>query len=211
MLFYEPKTRDKAVLPHDPFKALIAPRPIGWVTTHGRERRGQPRALLVLQRLRGRPPIIAFSSAGYKDSVTFVEETGQFVWNMPTYGLRDAMNQPRPPLPIAARASRSSPGSRWHPPGLSAAACAGQPCGARMQAGRSQTVERPARRPRSTTGWSSARWWACTSTSLHQGRPGGYGRDAADRPLRLQGLRRRRPGLPDGSAARRWSGADARI
>jgi len=33
LLFYEPHARDKSILPHDPFKALIAPRPISWVTT----------------------------------------------------------------------------------------------------------------------------------------------------------------------------------
>ena len=37
MLFYEPHKRDRVVLPHDPFKALIAPRPIGWVTTRSKE------------------------------------------------------------------------------------------------------------------------------------------------------------------------------
>ena len=42
----------QSILPHDPFKALIAPRPIGWVSTIGRERRHESRALFVLQRRR---------------------------------------------------------------------------------------------------------------------------------------------------------------
>ena len=37
MIFYEPHKRDRAILPHDPFKAIIAPRPIGWVTTMGKD------------------------------------------------------------------------------------------------------------------------------------------------------------------------------
>ena len=33
MIFYEPDKRDRVLLPHDPFKALVAPRPIGWIST----------------------------------------------------------------------------------------------------------------------------------------------------------------------------------
>ncbi len=33
MIFYEPDQRDRSILPHDPFKALVAPRPIGWIST----------------------------------------------------------------------------------------------------------------------------------------------------------------------------------
>jgi hypothetical protein len=35
MVYYEPDTRDRDLLPHDPFKAFIAPRPVGWVSTVG--------------------------------------------------------------------------------------------------------------------------------------------------------------------------------
>ena len=99
MLFYEPQTRDKTVLPHDPFKALIAPRPIGWVTTISTAGAINLAPYSFFNALSDRPPIIGFSSSGLKDSVTFVQETGQFVWNMPTYALRDAMNQTAAPLP----------------------------------------------------------------------------------------------------------------
>jgi len=98
MLFYEPQSRDKAVLPHDPFKALIAPRPIGWVTTQSRSGAINLAPYSFFNAFADRPPIIAFSSSGYKDSVTFVEQTGEFVWNMPTWDLRDGMNQTAAPL-----------------------------------------------------------------------------------------------------------------
>ena len=98
MLFYEPAKRDKGLLPHDPFKALIAPRPIGWVTTRSKAGTINLAPYSFFNAFADRPPIIAFSSSGYKDSVTFAEETGEFVWNMPTYDLRDGMNKTAAPL-----------------------------------------------------------------------------------------------------------------
>ncbi len=99
MLFYEPRSRDRSLLPHDPFKALIAPRPIGWVTTQSRSGDVNLAPYSFFNAFADKPPIIAFSSAGYKDSITFVEQTGEFVWNMPTWDLRDAMNLTSAPLP----------------------------------------------------------------------------------------------------------------
>ena len=98
MLFYEPHARDKSVLPHDPFKAIIAPRPIGWVSTRSRSGAVNLAPYSFFNAFADRPPIIAFSSQGYKDSVAFIEETEEFVWNMPTYALRDGMNKTSAPL-----------------------------------------------------------------------------------------------------------------
>ena len=98
MLFYEPDSRDKGILPHDPFKAIVAPRPIGWVTTQSAAGAVNLAPYSFFNAFADMPPIIAFSSAGYKDSVAFIEETREFVWNMPTYGLREAMNQTSAPL-----------------------------------------------------------------------------------------------------------------
>ena len=50
-MFYETAKRDRAKLPHDPFKAIVAPRPIGWISTRARRRAGQSRPLQFLQRL----------------------------------------------------------------------------------------------------------------------------------------------------------------
>lgn len=98
MLFYEPARRPRDVLPHDPFKALIAPRPIGWVSTRSASGAVNLAPYSFFNSFADRPPIIAFSSQGYKDSVAFIEETGEFVWNMPTFALRDAMNATSEPL-----------------------------------------------------------------------------------------------------------------
>lgn len=99
MLFYTPEKRDKAVLRHDPFKAMIAPRPIGWVTTMGRDGAINLAPYSFFNAFADRPPILAFSSVGVKDSLTFARETGEFVWNMPTWDLRHEMNETSATLP----------------------------------------------------------------------------------------------------------------
>lgn len=99
MIFYEPQTRDKALLPHDPFKALIAPRPIGWVSTLSQSGAVNLAPYSFFNAVCDTPPIIVFSSNGPKDSMTFAGETREFVWNMPTYALRDQMNATSAPLP----------------------------------------------------------------------------------------------------------------
>lgn len=99
MIFYEPQARDKALLPHDPFKALIAPRPIGWVSTLSQSGAANLAPYSFFNAVCDTPPIIVFSSNGPKDSMTFAGETREFVWNMPTYALRDQMNATSAPLP----------------------------------------------------------------------------------------------------------------
>lgn len=99
MLFYEPHKRDRSALPHDPFKALVAPRPIGWVTTLSSAGAVNLAPYSFFNAFTSMPPIIGFSSEGLKDSVTFARETGEFVWNMPTYNLRDKMNATSASLP----------------------------------------------------------------------------------------------------------------
>lgn len=99
MLFYEPHKRDRSALPHDPFKALVAPRPIGWVTTLSSAGAVNLAPYSFFNAFTSMPPIIGFSSEGLKDSVTFARETGEFVWNMPTYDLRDKMNATSASLP----------------------------------------------------------------------------------------------------------------
>lgn len=98
-MFYEPEKRDKAVLPHDPFKALIAPRPVGWVSTCSRDGAVNLAPYSFFNAVCEAPPILVFSSNGRKDSLTFAEEGGEFVWNMATYGLREKMNATAASLP----------------------------------------------------------------------------------------------------------------
>ncbi len=93
MLFYEPAKRDRTLLPHDPFKSLVAPRPIGWVSTKSKNGDVNLAPYSFFNAIGERPPLLAFSSNDVKDSVTFAQETGEFVWNLPTFALREAMNQ----------------------------------------------------------------------------------------------------------------------
>jgi flavin reductase (DIM6/NTAB) family NADH-FMN oxidoreductase RutF len=92
VLFYEPHERDRSLLPHDPFKAAIAPRPIGWVSTMSADRAINLAPYSFFNAVCGAPPMIAFSSEGMKDSASFALQTREFVWNMPTWDLREAMN-----------------------------------------------------------------------------------------------------------------------
>src|SRR5437762_1774195 len=89
-MFYSTSKNDHG-LPHDPFKAIIAPRPIGWITSIGRNGEINLAPYSYFNGVSSRPPIVCFSSEGRKDSVSFVEETGEFVCNLATWDLRDAM------------------------------------------------------------------------------------------------------------------------
>jgi flavin reductase (DIM6/NTAB) family NADH-FMN oxidoreductase RutF len=99
MIFYEPDKRDRAVLAHDPFKALVAPRPIGWISTMAADGRTNLAPYSFFNAVGEAPPMLAFSSIGAKDSVSFARETGEFVWNLVTWELREAMNESSAPLP----------------------------------------------------------------------------------------------------------------
>jgi flavin reductase (DIM6/NTAB) family NADH-FMN oxidoreductase RutF len=98
-VFYEPASRDRSLLPHDPFKALVAPRPIGWVSTLGAGGEVNLAPYSFFNAVCDRPPMLAFSSAGVKDSLTFARAGGEFVWNLPTMDLAEAMNATSKALP----------------------------------------------------------------------------------------------------------------
>lgn len=99
MIFYEPHARDRGVLPHDPFKALVAPRPIGWVSTIGAGGEVNLAPYSFFNAIGEGPPMLAFSSDGPKDSATFAGEVKEFVWNLATWDLREAMNLTSATLP----------------------------------------------------------------------------------------------------------------
>lgn len=98
-MFFEPHARDAAILPHDPIKALIAPRPVGWISTMDKAGRTNLAPYSYFNAFCGRPAIVGFSSDGDKDSSSFARETGEFVWNMATFALRTFMNETSAPLP----------------------------------------------------------------------------------------------------------------
>jgi flavin reductase (DIM6/NTAB) family NADH-FMN oxidoreductase RutF len=99
MVFYEPEKRDRDLLPHDPFKAFVAPRPIGWISTVGPDGAVNLAPYSYFNAVSDRPPTVMFSSDGPKDSATFAEHASEFVWNLVTYDLREAMNQTSAALP----------------------------------------------------------------------------------------------------------------
>ena len=102
MVFYEPDSRDRDLLPHDPFKAFIAPRPIGWVSTLGPDGEHNLAPYSYFNAVCDRPPIVMLSSDGPKDSATFAGATEEFTWNMATYDLREQMNATSATLPRGA-------------------------------------------------------------------------------------------------------------
>jgi flavin reductase (DIM6/NTAB) family NADH-FMN oxidoreductase RutF len=102
VIFYEPGRRDRDQLAHDPFKAIVAPRPIGWVSTIDVEGRHNLAPYSFFNAVADTPPMLAFSSVGRKDSVVNCEATGAFVWNLTTRALAERMNQSAAPLPHGA-------------------------------------------------------------------------------------------------------------
>ena len=86
-------------MPRDPFKALIVPRPVGWVSTMNRAGAVNLAPFSFFNAFSTEPPIIGFCGEGLKDSVAFAEEGREFVWNMATYDLRFEMNETSAPLP----------------------------------------------------------------------------------------------------------------
>jgi flavin reductase (DIM6/NTAB) family NADH-FMN oxidoreductase RutF len=89
--FYQPSQGHG--LPHDPFNAIVGPRPIGWVSTRSADGVLNLAPYSFFNAFNYTPPIVGFSSIGYKDSVRNIETTGEFVWNLATRPLAEAMNQ----------------------------------------------------------------------------------------------------------------------
>jgi flavin reductase (DIM6/NTAB) family NADH-FMN oxidoreductase RutF len=129
VIFYEPGNHDRSVLAHDPFKSLVAPRPIGWVSTLSADGAVNLAPYSFFNALGERPPMLAFSSMGAKDSATFAGEISEFVWNLVTWELREQMNETSAPLPRGSsefeRAGLElAPSERVAPPRVAAARCA---------------------------------------------------------------------------------------
>jgi flavin reductase (DIM6/NTAB) family NADH-FMN oxidoreductase RutF len=89
--FYEPRRGHG--LPHDPFKAIVAPRPIGWISSLDPAGRVNLAPYSFFNAFCDMPPVVGFSSAGRKDSQRNIEQTGEFVANLATMIHAQAMNQ----------------------------------------------------------------------------------------------------------------------
>jgi flavin reductase (DIM6/NTAB) family NADH-FMN oxidoreductase RutF len=102
-MYYEPGVTPHG-LPFDPFKSCVVPRPIGWISTVDAQGRHNLAPYSQFQNISFDPPIVMFSAnqdttGNRKDSVRNAEQTGEFVWNMATYELRDAVNVSAEELP----------------------------------------------------------------------------------------------------------------
>ena len=129
MIFFQPESRDRSVFPHDPLKALIAPRPIGWIATMSARGELNLAPYSYFNGFSSSPPIVGFSSEGEKDSQVFAMETGEFVWSMATWELRDQMNASAASLPrgqseFAHARLETAPSSLVRPPRVAAAPAA---------------------------------------------------------------------------------------
>ena len=90
-MFYEPSKGHG--LPHDPSKAIVAPRPIGWISTVSGAGEINLAPYSFFNAVSTRPFIVWFSSEGEKDSATFAQETGEFVANLVSRDLAEKMNR----------------------------------------------------------------------------------------------------------------------
>ena len=90
-MHYDPRGEAHG-LPHDPITALVVPRPIGWITTVSATGVVNLAPYSFFNLIAGKPPFVMFSSEPAKDSQRNAEATGEFVFNLATYDLRNSMN-----------------------------------------------------------------------------------------------------------------------
>jgi flavin reductase (DIM6/NTAB) family NADH-FMN oxidoreductase RutF len=93
-MFYDPRLGDHH-LPHDPFKSLIVPRPIGWISTISGDGVVNLAPYSFFNGVASGPAVVMFCPGGAarKDSLRNVQETGEFVVNVATDGQREQMNE----------------------------------------------------------------------------------------------------------------------
>ncbi len=88
--FYEPSHGHG--LKHDPFNAIVGPRPIGWISSQDSKGHVNLAPYSFFNAFCYVPPIIGFSSIGMKDSVSNIKETKEFCWNLATKHIAEQMN-----------------------------------------------------------------------------------------------------------------------
>jgi len=89
--YYEPAKGHG--LPHDPFNAIVGPRPIGWISSQDSAGNVNLAPYSFFNAFNYTPPLIGFSSIGAKDSLRNIRDTGEFCWNLTTRPLAEGMNQ----------------------------------------------------------------------------------------------------------------------
>jgi len=127
-MFYEPSRKNHG-LPHSPLKAIVAPRPIGWISSRAADGTFNLAPYSFFNLVSENPPLVMFSSVGRKDSVTNIEATGEFVCNLATLDLMEALNQTSTALAaneseFTAFGIASAPSQLVQPPRVAASPCA---------------------------------------------------------------------------------------
>jgi flavin reductase (DIM6/NTAB) family NADH-FMN oxidoreductase RutF len=128
MMFYEPPNKNHG-LPHDPFKAIVAPRPIGWITSMSAKGEINLAPYSFFNSVSSDPPMVMFSSEGRKDSLVFIEETREFVCNLAIWELRNQVKTTSIPYPRGIDEMREAgldpaPSVLVKPPRVIASPCA---------------------------------------------------------------------------------------
>jgi flavin reductase (DIM6/NTAB) family NADH-FMN oxidoreductase RutF len=90
-VFYD-ATKNNHGFANDPFKAVVAPRPIGWISTFAADGTANLAPYSFFNAFSESPHYVAFGSGGYKHTLENITQRGDFAVNLATYGLRDAMN-----------------------------------------------------------------------------------------------------------------------
>ena len=187
-VFYE--TRDnKHGLRHDPFKALVVPRPIGWISTVGKNGICNIAPYSFFNAVGERPHYVVFSSAGRKDSLLNIEETGEFVCSLATWDLRYNMNMTSASVPRGVDEFPIGDLTAAPEPPRQAAARQGKSGGVRVQAleDHRAAASRPGRQVH-LLGRVRPGGRHLHRRRLRQGRHGRHRRHAPHRPARLHGL-----------------------
>jgi len=127
-MFYDTAKNDHG-LPRDPFKAIVSPRPIGWITSMSAKGEINLAPYSFFNAVSDEPPIVLFSSEGPKDSLAFVEETKEFVCNLATFDLRTAVVETSAQFPRGVNEMEQSglapaPCRLVRPPRVAASPCA---------------------------------------------------------------------------------------
>lgn len=127
-MFYETAKRNHG-LPHDPFKAIVAPRPIGWISSLSAKGEINLAPYSYFNGVSSHPPMVMFSSEGFKDSVANIAETKEFVCNLATWDLREEMNKSSATLPrgvneMEVAGLKAAPSKLVKPPRVAASPCA---------------------------------------------------------------------------------------
>jgi len=99
VIFFEPEQRDRKLLPWDPFKGVVVPRPIGWISSMSKAGQVNLAPYSYFNGVQSHPRIVSFCSESEKDAAAFAIESGEFAWSMATWALREKMNATSEGLP----------------------------------------------------------------------------------------------------------------